>query len=390
MTFISNRLQRHPAPVALGLCAALLFAANPAFALNYTFVPLAKIIEGSDLYRWGDQSRLITNTNQILAARELGEASLGYKVDWQGPSAVYTPLESLVGANTYEVNGINNQGHLAGSYLTPNCGSCSNAFKQEGGTQTQLDSMGRNARALALNDHGQVVGVTYSGNDQGATRAALWSGNTLTDLATLGGASNARDINNQGTIAGNSRIGPGPVDDYHAVVWRNGAIQDLGTLGGTRSWANAISDNDLVAGYSARADGTTRPVIWDNGVIIDLLGSHPTSMGVAEDVNAHGVAVGRFGNEPRAALWQNGQTVDLNYYLSGADRDYWMLRNARSINDRGWIIGDAMNMSFEHYAFVLIPSVPEPHNYLMLIIGLGALTFATRRTRRQAGIRYAL
>jgi probable HAF family extracellular repeat protein len=380
---IPKLLQRHQRHAPRGLFAALLVLTSPAFALNYTFVPIAQIIGGSDMYRWGDQSRLITNTNQILAANELGEATLGYKIDWQGQSGAYTPLESLVGANTYEVNGINNPGHLAGSYLTPGCGSCSNAFKQEGGTLTQLDSMGRNARAQAINDQGQVVGVTYTGNDQSATRAALWNGSTLTDLATLGGASTARDINNQGAIAGSSRTAADPTADYHAVVWHNGVIQDLGTLGGTRSWATAINDNNMVAGYATRLDGTTRPVLWDNGVITDLLGSNPTSMGIAEDVNAHGVAVGRFGTEPRAALWQDGQTVDLNYYLTGEDRNFWMLRNARSINDRGWIVGDAMNMSFEHYAFVLIPSVPEPSTSLMLIIGLGTAAFAARRARRK-------
>jgi probable HAF family extracellular repeat protein len=381
---ISNRSMPPRRPVIPVLFTALLGFAAPSLALDYTFVPLAKLIEGSDQYRWGDQSRLITNSNQILVAKELGENGLGYLVDWSGPSGAYTPLESMVGGNTYEVSGLNNQRHLAGSYLTPGCSSCSNAFKQEGGTQTLLDSAGSNARATAINDHGQVVGYTYTENSFLEGRAALWTGSTLTNLDTLGGPSSARDINNHGTIVGSSKIGTNPDDPYHAVAWRNGAIQDLGTLGGTRSWATAINDNNLIAGYASRADETIRPVVWDNnGVIVDLLGANSVSFGVAEDVNAHGIAVGRFGSEPRAALWQDGFTVDLNHYLTGADKNDWILRNARSINDKGWIVGDAMNMSFEQYAFVLIPSIPEPSNYVMFMAGLAMLGAALRRVGKK-------
>src|SRR5690606_39027522 len=128
-----------------------------------------------------------------------------------------------------------------------------NAFKQEGDTMTPLSSPGSNARALAINDAGQVVGHTYQGSNSSAAQAALWSGGTLTQLSTLGGVSTARAINNQGTIVGSAKANNEPDERYHAVAWRDGVIQDLGTLGGTSSWANAISDNDLIAGYASRA-----------------------------------------------------------------------------------------------------------------------------------------
>lgn len=374
---VEERLSGHrPRQWALVLFIPLLCLANPSWARDYTFVPLMKLIEGYEQYHWGDNTRSINNANQILAATDLGGSGLGYRIDWQGQTPIYTPLESLVGnSNTYEVNGLNSSGHLAGTNISPSCWGCSSAFKWTGGSQIALDSPGKSSRALALNDIGQTVGVTYSGNDSGSTRAALWSNGTLSDLGTLGGEiSRANDINNNGLVVGYSHTAPGDWNG-RATLWQNGVIQDLGTLGGSSSYANAINDNNQIAGFASREDGTNRPVLWDNGVIVDLMGSSlPTFRGFANDVNIRGAAVGRFGNSlSKAALWQDGTTADLNWFLTAEERSYWQLRNARSINDQGWIVGDAMNMSFEHWAFVLIPSVPEPGMYLMFIVGLAIL-----------------
>lgn len=386
---IPNCLVKRRSPTTPALFIALLGFAAPSFAIDYTFVPLAKIFNGSEQYYWGDHARTINNANQILVAVDPATEQLGYRIDWQGNTAVYTPLESLVGAgNTYEVNGFNNSGHLAGSSLTAACPGlgCSSGFKWEGGAKIPLDSQGRSSRAFAMNDAGQVAGITYPVNDEGNSHAALWSNGTFTDLGALGGGtSKATDINNNGAVVGYSY--PGVSFEARATLWQNGAIQDLGTFdGGIRSYAAAINDNGQIAGYATRADGITRPVLWDQGAIIDLLAnSYPTFDGVANDVNIHGAAVGRFGmgETNKAALFQNGTAVDLNWFLSEEERNWWWLRNARSINDRGWIVGDAMTQGFEHYAFLLIPQVPEPGTYLMLGIGL-VLTLVAARRRNAA------
>jgi probable HAF family extracellular repeat protein len=380
-----NRLKSLRRSAIPALCTVLLSFAAPSFAIEYKFVPLAKIIDGNEQYYWGDHARTINNSNQILMAVDPSTGRLGYRIDWQGQNAVYTPLESLVGTNnTYEVNGFNNNGHLAGSSLTtwgcPGLG-CSSAFKWEGGAKIPLDSQGRSSRAFAINDAGQTVGVSYPVNNEDASHAALWSNGTFTDLGGLGGGtSKANDINNNGAVVGYSYPGAGSWET-RATLWENGAIQDLGTLGGTGSYASAINDNGQIAGFAERADGLDRPVLWDNGVIVDLMGSkNPTLRGFANDLNSHGAAVGRFGNSlDKAALFQNGNTADLNWFLSEDERNYWLLRNARSINDNGWIVGDAMNMSFEHWAFVLIPQVPEPSAYLMSGIGIVLTLFSVRR-----------
>ena len=82
--------------------------------------------------------------------------------------------------------------------------------------------------AYAVNNRGQVVGYSPAlGCEQECSRAFLWEGGTMTDLGSIGEAALASDINEAGLIVGVSTIGAALGSPRVAVLWDHGAIINL-------------------------------------------------------------------------------------------------------------------------------------------------------------------
>lgn len=332
----------------------------------------------------------INDRGHVVGTSGPGPTTRGYSATlWQAgvPSLLgLSPVAPYPGSIAYAVN---NAGLIGGT------DALSNAILWNGLQPTVLPSLpGGRAAVFGLNDQGQAVGWSTrqdAGGNPTLGYATLWNAGVAIDLGSLGGASSqARDINAQGLIAGWSKLADDAVE--HATVWKDARPIDLGTAGGAQSRANAVNDHGAVAGHSMiDEDGNWRAVVWQGGAtsVLGMIGEDWTAS-FARGINNAGQVVGLShspeGGFTHATLWQDAAAVDLNSFLSSADRAAgWHLVEANGINDLGWITGTAYNrLSFQRSAYVLTtPAIPEPASAGLLGVGL-AMLWAARRTRRHA------
>ncbi|MBD0345012.1 MAG: DUF3466 family protein [Coleofasciculus sp. Co-bin14] len=88
-------------------------------------------------------------------------------------------------------------------------------------------------------------------------------------------------------------------------------VKDLGTLNGAASYAYAINNLGKIVGYSTIGNSVSRAVLWEKGSIKDLNSLIPSNSG-------------------------------------------WELNKARSINDKGQIVGSG-TINGRTHAFLLTP-----------------------------------
>lgn len=196
-----------------------------------------------------------------------------------------------------EAYGINDEGEITGY---SDAGNRAHAFIYRDGVMTDIgEDIGNlpNSFGFAINESGHVAGAAYNAGYSNS-QAFFFDGQTghlLGDLS--GGESFALDLNDADHVVGYSSLTDGR---EHGFLYRSGTMDDLGTLGGGYSYALAINNSDEVVGGSF-----TDP----------------------QNATYH------------AFLWRAGTMVDLNDLLdtSGAG---WELIEARSINDRGQIVGE--------------------------------------------------
>lgn len=116
------------------------------------------------------------------------------------------------------------------------------------------------------------------------------------------------------------------------VVWDHTGVTVLDLPGGG---ADGINASGQVVGIRL---GATRPILWDNGIPIDLSTVGAPEGFVPSALNARGQVVGsRYVGSPSGAdalLWHNGTTVDLGT-APGEVTQAW------DINASGEVVGDS-------------------------------------------------
>ena len=299
-----------------------------------------------------------------------------------------TDLGSFAGTGVTPYD-INEAGQVVGTFTT-RPGSM-RAFLWDDGVLTELPTLGGpTSAAYDINDLGQVVGMSaVTPGDYNTRHPFLWdSANGMQDLGAFMGStwSGAAAINDAGQIVGNFSW----PDRTRTFLWDDGVYRDLflgspgdineaGVVAGawesTRrypaaalwdpqigvrelpvffgsvfSGAYALNDVGQVVGYADYGDEMARPVLWDEGQIIDLGRQPNVSHSYAYDINNAGQVVGEAGGP---FLWEDGVMQNLNDLVpqgSGLTLAY-----PNAINDAGQIVATAYDAQGVPHAVLLNP-----------------------------------
>lgn len=329
--------------------------------------------------------------------------------------------------------GLSDNGRFTAGWLED--GSVTRAFRWSMATGTELlpiDPGISSSRAFGVNDSGVVAGEsTLSPTRREAT---LWAASGVrSGLGTLPNpnsedfSSVAFAVNNAGTAAGWSDS----TDGTRAFNWTSaGGMTSLGVLpGGTQTRAYSINAAGESAGWGTSPDGDRGFVANPDLTSVGALSADPTSrtraygisngngwitgdardpsigdtaflwspssalisLGVLQgaarsfgaDVNSDAWAVGwndGGANGEQAFLWTPGDgMLDLNAVV--VDAQGWQIQRARSINDMGYIVANAMNADGSIRAVLLTP-VPEPSTWALMFGGLAAIGLNRLRRKR--------
>ena len=307
-------------------------------------------------------------------------------------------LDTLGGVGTY-ASDINISGQVVGHSFTAAGNYHAFITGANGEGMTDLGTLGGDySRAYGVNDFGQVVGVSsIAGNAAYHAFITGPNGVGMTDLTTLRKVSSvAYDINNSGQVVGSFSNARNTIQ--HAfITGENGiGIKDLGAVhGATHTFAGGINDAGQVVGFSGFYDNFSGYLpgyafVTDaNGLSLTDLGAPIDS--IANDINDSGQVVGGLNSfcvqcTHSAFLYDNDLITDLSL-LAPVAAAGWTELSAVSINNHGEIVGWGTlsgSAGGGSRAFLLSPiaAIPEPETYAMLLVGLGVLSFVSRRRKK--------
>jgi probable HAF family extracellular repeat protein len=235
---------------------------------------------------------------------------------------------------------VNNDGTIAGRSSTGEL-----VIWKEG----SVTRLGVKGNIGGINDAGVVVGTYVDGT---ANRAFMMRNGVLTDLGALGAhasdpnaSSSANAINARNQVAG--------ISNGRAFLYEAGAMRDLGTLGGNSSVARGINSRGEIVGMSADGFGSPTPFIY-HGKMQTLPG---TSYSAAIAINNRGQIVGS--GEGIYGFLIEGEKVTRLDRLPAVVAQGWRHLEPTGINERGWIVGTAVNPEGNLRAFLLVPANEE-------------------------------
>ena len=355
------------------LFAAVLSVPAAAAAPRYAITQLAPLAGQSASYAYG-----VNSQGEVAGGSAYAPGYSTAAVRWDS-SGTAQP----VAADTNGVNyAINESGVTAGYDYVWDDSAYEGLMASHDGPNQHVVA-GFATFFTALNSNGDAVG--YAGSSILNFQAVLYSGGSAQVLGVLGGdTSQAWGINDAGQVVGYSTYQDGS-SDLHAFLYQSGTMSDLGTLGGSSSYAYGINNQGVIVGEAFTAgDAASHAYVFQNGAMVDLGTLAADGSGVsswATAVNGSGQIVGASQTSADsnyyATLWQDGRSYDLNRLIDPSLG--WSLDSAWGVSGNGYIVGmGTLNGEQRGFLLSLLPSVPEPASWAMMLVGFGAIGGAMR------------
>jgi probable HAF family extracellular repeat protein len=342
----------------------LVISASKAHTAAYSFTSLGA--SGGT-----DSSANAINNAGVVAGWARTAAGQAHATVWDGPKA--TDLGTL-GGDFSIAHDINDAGQVVGEAYRADTFS-RHATIWNGTKATELGALeGVQSSAKAINNAGQVAG--WAEVVGGENHAALWNGAQVKDLGErYQGDTSAEDINEAGQVVGNMFA--------TGILWTGSNSTQLGLQGASFTGANAINESGQIVGsYTYLGNDDEGFPQFDYGAAKwnGTAGVYLDAGGDALAINDAGVSVGSLNGH--AVLWNDTTPIDLNSLVDKSKVPLgWMLTNATDINNKGWIVGEATELSTGlTHAFVLSP-VPEAESYVLFLAGLGLIATLSLRRR---------
>jgi probable HAF family extracellular repeat protein len=318
---------------------------------------LATLVSG--VTAWARQPFVATDLGALDGSSfALDISDTGVVVGYSGAEAFrWTRREGMIGLGTLGgdssiASAVNDRGTLAvGASMTAEDAQHAFVWNRARGMVDLGTLAGRSAGSYAtgVNDDGLVVGFSWyqTSDDEFAdyvTHGFAWtSADGIADIGTFGGDTYPNAVNKRGLVVGTGYTEGNAAS--HPFAWtQDGGLIDLGSLGGVFGEALAVSDSDVVVGYSYTAEEVSHPhpFVWtrERGMI-DLGTLGAGTSGYARAVNDDGVVVGDAstnGNDAiRAFRWTAADGISVLDPLDGRES------SAAGISRSGLVVGNHLS-----------------------------------------------
>ncbi|MDD2337265.1 MAG: hypothetical protein PHD01_11885 [Geobacteraceae bacterium] len=302
-------------------------------------------------------------------------------------------LGTLGGTST--ASSINDAGVIVGSsYISTSPGGNHAAIFSTSAPPVDIQpavpySINTESSVSEINNSGQMAG--YAETDLLGQVPILWSDSSTYQILDAGplNMGYVNSLNNLGQMAGGIAIQKTYDNGYvgyhtEAAFWdADGTLTHLGVFDGWASYTHDINDlGQVLVGVLDETLLNEWSIVWQNGEVVETLAGLGGGRTEAQAINNNGQIVGTAQTADdswHAVLWQDGEIIDLNDYLSDASM---VLVYAADINEKGQIVGYGHRADGTKFAFLLNPDVtptPIPPTLLLFGSGLAGLGFFRRR-----------
>jgi hypothetical protein len=263
-------------------------------------------------------------------------------VTWAPNSSTAVSLGTPAGTDGSEAFAINDYGTPVGEATT---GGAHYAAQFGGASATRIGTLPSSATTIG-NDGFAYGTVEDPSILPGAYRPAKFANGGFTYLAPDLGDATA--VNDHGDVVGDAA--------GQAVRFVNGVAVALAPPAAEQSFASDINNNGIAVGFQVDATLEESAVSFANGVATPLAGPRSAARSINDGNQAVGFAT--FGDQRGAALFENGQAIDLNAIIPNHTDVH--LVDSYGINNSGVIVGWASfcaNDICGNRGFVLTPPV---------------------------------